>query len=357
MNEEVVAENKNCISTITETTTEDATSEIQHMLKELNGRIENFFAAMELDKDRLYVLSTRGIGDFIIAGGLSYAVQQKKNKKSTVLVIQDSKWNAGILFPNVDGIISCPHNVIVALNRYFNETENYEGENYLYANIRKKDNQYLWTEDLNMLERFKKDVFKLPIDAPFIYPIVNEISEEQIAALNEKYILNKERTIILLPHAKTFRSTFNKNFWEKVAQRLKEKNYIVYTNVAGDEKPVEGTEPLNITFTELYYITDKVKCFIGLNSGVFVFLAMTDAILLNVNPFPHWYWDIAFMFPECSRRTFYDTTEYTANLKKLLKKFDVSAELQYTHKKIATDDIFYSWDDILEAILSDVEKI
>ena len=125
-------------------------------------------------------------------------------------------------------------------------TENYEGYNYLYANIRKHNDEYIWDEDLNMLDRLKKDALKIPLDTPFNYPIIDEISADNATALQEKYILDKERTIILLPHAITFQN-LTLEFWEEVAQRLKEKNYIVYTNVAGDEKPVKGTEPLKVS--------------------------------------------------------------------------------------------------------------
>ena len=354
MNDESLVTESNFTSIVT--SSDIAAEELEAMLKELHKKIENFLDAMASDKDRLYVISTKGIGDFIMAGGLSQAVQHRKNKKSTVLVIQHSKWDTGILFPNVDGIISCPSNVIAALNRYFNETENYEGDNYIYANIRKIDGEYIWDADLNMLERLKKDAFKIPLDAPFVYPIIDEISEKNAVALHEKYILDEERTIILLPHAKTFSTTLNKEFWEKIAQRLKEKNYIVYTNVAGSEQPVEGTEPISITFNELYYITNKVKCFVGLNSGVFIFLAMTGAKTLNVTPFPHWYWDISFMFPDCNNRTFYDTKNAIEVVLDSISPQDVYAKIRYSHKKIAIENIFYSPEDILEAMLDEVDK-
>lgn len=329
----------------------------EEQLAELEKRTKNFFEVISEDSDCLYVFSTKGIGDFIMAGGLSYAAQERKGKKSTILVIQDKKWDTGILFPNVTAVMHFPLPMIGTLDKYFNKTGGYEGENYIYANIRKKDDKYLWSDELNMLERFKKDVFKIPLDTPLIYPIIDEISEEDATSIQEKYTLDVERTIILLPHANTFRKTLNKEFWVNLAQSLKEKNYIVYTNVAGNEKAIEGTEPLKISFAELYYITDKVKCFIGLRSGVFDFLAMTNAKILNVVPFPHWYWDISFMFPDCNNRTFYDTTHYTSKINNNLNKYDVSANVKYVHKKIPLEDIFYSHAEIIEEILNEVERI
>ena len=326
-------------------------------LAELEKLTKNFFDVISEDSDCLYVFSTKGIGDFIMAGGLSYAAQERKGKKSTILVIQDKKWDTGILFPNVTAVMHFPLSMIGTLDKYFNKTGGYEGDNYIYANIRKKNDKYLWSSELNMLERFKKDVFKIPVDTPLIYPFINELSEENVAELQEKYTLDFERTIILSPHANTFRKTLNNEFWIQMAQRLKEKNYILYTNVAGDAKPIEATEPLKVNFAELYYITDKVKCFIGLRSGVFDFLAMTDAKTLNIMPLPHWYWDISFMFPGCNNRTFYDTTEYTEKLSESLSKYDVSINIKYAHKRIPLENIFYSHAEIIDEILKEVEKI
>ena len=332
-------------------------NEKQAILKEeLRDKIENFFEMISADKERLYVFSTKGIGDFIISGGLSYAVQKRKNKKSTVLVVQHAKKNTGLLFPNVTGILSIDESVVGTLNEYFDATGNYEGDNYIFANIRKGNGEYVWDLSLNMLDRFKKDALKIPLDSPFVYPIIDEVSEENANALKEKYILDKERTIILLPHAKTFKK-LPENFWVTMAKRLKEKNYIVYTNVADDEKSIEGTEPIKVNFIELNFITDKVKCFIGLNSGVFIFLAMTDAKLFNITHFPHWYWDISILFPDCDNRTFYDTTNYTSKIRNIFKMYDLSVNINYAHKKVATENIFNSRTDMLEAILNEVEKI
>ena len=62
------------------------------------GNVEKFLKIISEDKDRLYLISTKGIGDFIIVGGFSEAVQKRKNKKSTVLVIEFPKRNTGIFF-------------------------------------------------------------------------------------------------------------------------------------------------------------------------------------------------------------------------------------------------------------------
>ena len=88
-----------------------------------------------------------------------------------------------------------------------------------------------------------------------------------------------------------------------------------------------------------------------------MFLAMTNAKLLNINIFPNWFWDISVIFPECNNRTFYSTEKYTQGIEEVWKKYDVSVKIKYSHDRIAPEDIFYSNDEILEAILKYVEKI
>lgn len=333
---------------------EDKEIEIDEETKEI---IENFFKKIEKDKDRLYFICTKGIGDFIITGGFSQAVQQRKNKKSTVLVIKKQKRDSGIFFPNFSDSIAFDEGILDAFEEYFARTKKYEGDNYIYANFHQKNGKPIWDENFTILDRLKINALNLPLDTPFVYPMVEEIPEEKVAALYEKYVLDPKRTIILLPHCITFQKALSKEFWVKMARRLKEKNYIVYTNVAGKEKPIEGTEPFKVNFSELYHLTDKVKCFIGINSGIFIFLAMTDARMINVNPFPQWFWDISVMFPDCLNHTFYDTTTALETLKESLDKYEITAKIHYSHEIIPQEDIFYSTDDILESILKEVEQM
>ena len=321
--------------------------------EELTKKVENFLRIISKDRDRLYFICTKkAIGDYLMAGGFSEAVQKRKNKKSTVLVINHTRRCEGLFFPNISETIGCDADIMGGLEDYFQDTKNYEGDNYIYANFHKTDeDKPIWDRNLSILERFKKNALNLPMDTPFNYPIVDEISDENIAALHKKYILDKNRTIILVPHANTFRNTLGKDFWVNMAKRLKEKNYIVYSNVAGDEEPVEGIEPFNANFPELYYITDKVKYFIGLRSGIFDFLAMTVAKMITVNIFPNWFMDISVIFPECDNQTFYTTNSDFREFKKNLGKYDISAEIKYS---ISNLNIFYSDDDLLEKILCEV---
>ena len=318
--------------------------------------MENFLNEITPNKDWLYLLAPFSIGDFIIAGGLSHAVQMKKNKTATVLIAQERMKNLGITFENVVGTIYLPIDLINAVGTFITATESYERDNFFYGNFKIGDNRACCDYSINAVDRFKRYVFDLPLSTPLMPPIVAPLTSENISALREKYILDKNRTVILLPYAKTFEN-LDINFWANMAKIFAEKNYIVYTNVAGDEKPIDGTAPLNVNFAELNFIADKVKCFIGLRSGIFDFLAMTDAKIFCILKFAQWVWDIKFMYGHDNGKTFYDAVQYKKPLEDYLKSKGLPPKIELSHPHIDSCDIYFSYDDILNAILYEVEKI
>lgn len=316
--------------------------------------IKNFLEEITENKNWLYMFIPCSIGDFLIASGLSYAVQAKKNKSATVLIAQERMKNLAVTYENVAGEIFLPMDLLKATDTLIRGTEIYERDNFIYGNFH-MDDKRAYDKTLTAVDKYKKFVFDLPQYTPLAYPIIKSLDYENISNLRGKYILN-ERTIILLPRAKTLKN-LDENFWVTMSQCLKEKNYIVYTNVAGDEKPVEGTLPITTNFSELYYIADKVKCFIGLRSGVFDFLAMTDAKIFNIQKFPNWDWDVKFNYPDCNAQTFYDAVQYRKPLEDYLLAQGLPPKIELNHEHIAMNDIYFSYEDMLDAIINAVEKI
>ena len=317
--------------------------------------IKNFLDEITANQNWLYMFIPCSIGDFLIASGLSYAVQARKNKSATVLIAQERMKNLAVTYENVAGTIFLPMDLLKATDTLIRGTETYERDNFIYGNFH-MDDLRAYDNILTAVDKYKRYVLDLPIDTPLAYPIVKSLDDENISNLRAKYILDKQRTIILLPYAKTL-NNLDQNFWVTLVKIFQSRNYVVYTNIAGDEKPVEGTLPITTNFPELYYITDKVKCFIGLRSGVFDFLAMTDAKIFNIQKFPAWDWDIKFNYPNCDAQTFYDAVKYKQPLEDYLKAKGLPPKIELNHEKISMKDIYFSYEDILGAIVDAVEKI
>ena len=319
-------------------------------------KVKDFLNKLAANKDFLYIIQPFSVGDFLYVGGLSHAVQKRKNKKATVLIVQERMKNLGITYENLADIIYLPNNIMDALRGYFYSTGDYEGDNYIYGHFHTGEHGYIWDDTVHLINRYKKNVLKVPLDTKFITPIVYAISEQNIADLSQKYILDKSRTIIIAPYVHSTRQ-LPIEFWETLAQQLKSRGYIVYTNTDGfSEKPVAGTDAISPNFRELNFMADKIKCFIGSRSGIFDFLGLTETNLININPFPEWFWDLTLMYPDCNNRTLYNAIYYVEPIVTYLQKSKVNANVALSHPKINTKDIFYSYKDILSAILTDVEK-
>ena len=323
---------------------------------------EEFIKEFSANKDYLYLFCPKGIGDYLITAGLSHALEEKLHKKATILIVREKIKRLGVIFPNIAETLAYPTDFMASTTTWFHETRNYVMDNFIYANFHYKDKKPIMNDKLNIIDRFKENVLDIPPDTPFWSPIVITADKDTVSALHEKYILDKERTVVLVPYAVTYHKLTkrtNESFWKNMAARLKDKGYIVYTNVNGlDEKPIEGTEPITTTFSELYYISDKVKCFVGVRSGIFDFLAMSDAKLFNIIPFGNWFWDIALIYPESNSITYHYTKEFEkGTLDNYFKKFGVTYEARFYHKFINSRYISDSLDYIFDSILNDMEKL
>ena len=319
--------------------------------------VKNFIKQITPNQDWLYIFLPYSLGDFFNVGSLSLAVQKRKNKSATVLIVNERLKNLGVTYENVANIIFLPPHIMAFVREYICATGDYEGDNYIYGHFRHlREGVYDWDESLNLLDRYKKDVFKIPMDTPYAKPVVPPLTDENIAELHEKYILDKDRTIILAPYAHTTKP-LDIRFWMFLAMIFTTKGYHVYTNVDGfSEQPIPGTEPISTNFRELYYISDKVKCFIGSRVGIFEFLVFTQARCITINPFPSWLWDVSVLYPEFTNLTLYNAIDYMATFIETTQKDKVHAEIKLSHEYINSANICYSYEEILNRILNEVEK-
>ena len=207
-----------------------------------------------------------------------------------------------------------------------------------------------------MVDRYKKNSLNIPLDTPLIPPLTFPISTKSISKIKSRYVLDRKRTVIIFPHAKTFEE-LDENFWKELTRRLNEKNFIVYTNINAAETIIDGTKPLELNFSELNYIVDRVKCFIGLRSGALDFLAMTPAQIFSVHKFPQWENDLSVMYEGCNNKTFYDAVKYKSTLENYLASKCLSTEIKIAQKHIRNEDVYFSYEDILNGILTAVEEL
>ena len=319
---------------------------------------KNLLEQITPNKDCLYIIQPFGLADILCSGGLSYAAQARKNKSATVLILNETAKNFGIAYENVALVSYKSPQILLAITNYLEKNEIYEGDNFIYGYLNPtKPENFTVAEGLNFIDYYRKKVLDIPLDTPLHLPIVKPLSDNEIESLNRRYTFDKNRTIILSITIDPKNETAFK-FWENIVNRLKEKNYIVYSCIEKfSDQFIANTRPILASLSEISYIAENVKCFIGANAGLFAFLAMTStAKIVFVNQFPAWIWDTAKIFPNSRCKTFYIAHDLLKNFIAHWKKEGFTMQVKLSHPKIS-DKIFYSYDDVFENILNAVEKI
>ena len=107
---------------------------------------------------------------------------------------------------------------------------------------------------------YKCGIFGLPQDTVAMQPTRwNEYSFEQS--------IQGGRTAIIAPYAKSV-AALPGDLWESLIADLKSNGYQVFTNIIGDEKPLEGTEGISPKISEMKSAVEQAGLFIGIRSGM-----------------------------------------------------------------------------------------
>ena len=75
------------------------------------------------------------------------------------------------------------------------------------------------------------------------------------------------KSVILSPYAKSV-TTFSDDVWKVIIQYYTSRGYKCFTNVVGDEIPLEGTLPVSPKIPELKSVVERAGKFVGIRSGL-----------------------------------------------------------------------------------------
>lgn len=91
------------------------------------------------------------------------------------------------------------------------------------------------------------------------------------------------RSVILSPYAKSV-TNISSMYWQQVTEYFRDKGYAIYTNVAGEEEPLEGTFPLAAPLSQMQSIAEWAGVFVGLRSGLCDVLKWADCKKIALYP-------------------------------------------------------------------------
>ena len=147
------------------------------------------------EPNSLLIIMQASIGDFIANGCLAHA-QKKKYNKELILVVQDRLSGLKVKFDGISKIKYIPFRVMYPLVLYILNTGRYEdiNEGYVFGHfkvdIKIAIDHYLYDKELNFFDRYKKNVFDLPLNTKIHNPIIEDINDEDKSRLNKQYFLN-----------------------------------------------------------------------------------------------------------------------------------------------------------------------
>lgn len=75
------------------------------------------------------------------------------------------------------------------------------------------------------------------------------------------------KAVIFSPYAKSV-TTIEPKVWMRAVNYYSEAGFKCYTNVAGDEKPLDGTEAISPSLLEIRSVVERAGTFIGIRSGL-----------------------------------------------------------------------------------------
>lgn len=237
---------------------------LRHYLS--GGKALNRLLKEKKEKD-VYVILTNAIGDDVY--GLTYINNIKKAKKCHIVIL---------CLENRKSLVECYPGSYDEIKTYVKGSKEWKGITSIYmSKAQQKRAQkhdiysilpfYIlplnYQDGRNQLDFIRDDMLRLPKDAIIQYPKINEV---KISSISDFYS-NSNRIVVINPYSSSM-DNIDFTLYSQIATSLSNRGYIVYTNIVGNQKIIEGTLPLNCPLEEFYSICNNIPLVISTRSGL-----------------------------------------------------------------------------------------
>lgn len=123
---------------------------------------------------------------------------------------------------------------------------------------------YLYGNRINMAQAYWC-VFLGLENGRFDYPIIKS-NVARVDTLFKEKNLRKGSTVILSPYANTI-NCFPKQFWTRLVERLKDREFDICTNASDSEEAIVGTQKIWFDLQDAEFVVDTAGYFVGIRSG------------------------------------------------------------------------------------------
>ena len=100
---------------------------------------------------------------------------------------------------------------------------------------------------------------------------------------NDIATIPKGKAVVFSPYAKSV-TAIDPKVWDDAVAYYSGAGYKCYTNVIGDEKPLEGTEVISSSLLEIRSVVERAGTFIGIRSGLCDILREANAKKIALYP-------------------------------------------------------------------------
>lgn len=95
--------------------------------------------------------------------------------------------------------------------------------------------------------------------------------------------IEQGKAVIFSPYAKSV-TALPDSLWQEIVDSYLEKGYQCFTNVVGDEVPLERTMPISPSIAEIQSVVERAGTFIGIRSGICDVIKMADCQKIALYP-------------------------------------------------------------------------
>ncbi len=231
-------------------------------------------------KDYLFIVVEHGIGDICI--GLAYYsewLNKHATEKHKLIIVQDKKYlikDYNIELSNVLYVsYSMIHNMNTAIcSPYFRRiVKHWVNAGWLIPLCPRffiGHDFLLDIPNLSAQKIIKYSAYHLDISARQSFPTVSYKYNGTI----------KTPFIIINPYS--YSVNIPQAFFVNIADKLKGRGITVYTNLALNQEPIEGTESLCISPEELLFLAKEAKCIISVRSGILDYIISNSKNIIAI---------------------------------------------------------------------------
>ncbi len=96
-------------------------------------------------------------------------------------------------------------------------------------------------------------------------------------------MIEKDHAVILSPYAKSV-TALPMKMWDAIISDYKKQGFQIFTNIAGEEKPLPGTAAVSPEISEMKSVVERAGTFIGIRSGICDVIRTADCRKIALYP-------------------------------------------------------------------------